>query len=606
MSRVGYLMPPAVAAAVVTIGGTAVALSATSILAQVAVLAVTSFVAGQITKSAIPTVRPDLSARQAGIKGLIRSGSEPAKLIYGKTLVGSTLAYAATTGTDNKYLHLICIIAAHEIESIESVYFDDVLSTDSKFTIAQYNEWSITVAGTFSAIDNLTITIGSEDVTVLSVDDTAEVNATNLFDELEDQLGTLTNVDSVTRSGSVIFIYSTAGVAITVTTDATTTGFTLTEADLAPPTRSALRITAYSGTQTTADADAVSELSDWTESHILQGLAYAHIRLEFDRNVFQKVPTPRFLVKGAKVYDPRSGKTAWADNAALCVRDYLLSPDGLDVDNSQLPDAEWVAAANICSESVQETAAQNSARYTVNGIVDLSEKPGAVIEELGRAMAGSVAYSAGLFYPFPGAHITPSISLGVDDLRDSVQFAPRRTRNELFNAIKGMHVSRRDNYSATNFPEVTNVRYSAEDNNEVIYSEIELPYTTSPTTAQRLAKIFLEKNRKEKTLIFPAKMCGLNVRIMDMVTVTIPDLGLDSAVFQCIDWAFSKNGVDLVFIESDPDIYDWSISDATEYVTVNAPIVGNPGRLVLEAGGADTAGSGYRSVKVTNSTILKV
>lgn len=52
------------------------------------------------------------------------------KIIYGRTRVGGTIVYLESTGSDNKYLHLVIPIAGHEIDGFEKVYFDDTLVWD--------------------------------------------------------------------------------------------------------------------------------------------------------------------------------------------------------------------------------------------------------------------------------------------------------------------------------------------------------------------------------------------------------------------------------------------------------------------------------------------
>ena len=67
---------------------------------------------------------------------------------------------------------------------------------------------------------------------------------------------------------------------------------------------------------------------NWTQDHKLQGTAYVYIRLEFEADAFPNgVPDISCIIKGKKVYDPRSSATAWSDNPALCIRDYLTSSD---------------------------------------------------------------------------------------------------------------------------------------------------------------------------------------------------------------------------------------------------------------------------------------
>jgi len=79
---------------------------------------------------------PDLTGFDSEITNrstLIKSPISARQKVYGKVKKSGTLVYASTTGSDNKYLHLVIALASHEIQSIDKVYFNDQaidLSTD--------------------------------------------------------------------------------------------------------------------------------------------------------------------------------------------------------------------------------------------------------------------------------------------------------------------------------------------------------------------------------------------------------------------------------------------------------------------------------------------
>lgn len=68
----------------------------------------------------------------------------------------------------------------------------------------------------------------------------------------------------------------------------------------------------------------------WTSAHKLTGIACVYVRLKWSTEVFVGgIPNVSFIVKGKKVYDPRTATTAYSANPALCLRDYLTSSLGL-------------------------------------------------------------------------------------------------------------------------------------------------------------------------------------------------------------------------------------------------------------------------------------
>ena len=79
------------------------------------------------------------------------------------------------------------------------------------------------------------------------------------------------------------------------------------------------------------------------------------------------LPLVTAVVKGKKVYDPRTDTTAWSDNAALCVRDYITSAYGMQ--DSDVDDTAFSVAANVCDEAIPLSGGGTEARYAMNGVV---------------------------------------------------------------------------------------------------------------------------------------------------------------------------------------------------------------------------------------------
>ena len=99
----------------------------------------------------------------------------------------------------------------------------------------------------------------------------------------------------------------------------------------------------------TADTFLVDESAHWTTQHRLRGIAYMYIRLQFDADAFPNgIPEITSVISGKKVYDPRTSTTAWSDNPALCLRDYLTSSYGIAEETANIDDTLVIAAANVC------------------------------------------------------------------------------------------------------------------------------------------------------------------------------------------------------------------------------------------------------------------
>ncbi|NBC34084.1 MAG: hypothetical protein GVY13_15530 [Alphaproteobacteria bacterium] len=293
----------------------------------------------------------------------------------------------------------------------------------------------------------------------------------------------------------------------------------------------------------------------WGTNHRLRGRAYLHARLRYDRAIFQGgIPNIAAVVKGKRVWDPRTDTAAWSDNAALCVLDYLLSPAGLDAGLDEIDTASFMAAANICDEPVP-TQGGSERRYTINGVVDLADAPVENLRALLTACAGHLSYTAGRWRLRVGAWYPAIVDFSDRDARDAVTVVPRRSRRELVNTVRGAFVSPAHGWQSTDYPPQRDPGHIANDGGEAALT-LDLPFTTSHTMAQRIARIALEQNRREMQVTLPANLAGLRVAAGDTVALTLDRLGLGGRPFMVANWQLSPAlGVDLTLWQDDPGVY---------------------------------------------------
>jgi len=321
----------------------------------------------------------------------------------------------------------------------------------------------------------------------------------------------------------------------------------------------------------TAFADLVAESDGkWTADHRLQGVACAYIRLEYNADKWPNgIPSFSFVVRGKKVFDPRSGATAWSQNPALCLNDYLPnSTYGLGVTYAtEVDQAALIAAANVCDESVPSIAGTET-RYLCNGSFTTAQTPESVINSLLTSMAGKAVYTSGVWRILPGVYYTPTLTFDEGDLRGGIRVQSLVSRRENFNAVKGVFSSASDRYIATDFPPVISDTYIAQDGGQAVYKSIELPWTTSPSMAQRLAKIDLLRARQQITVTMPLNLSGLQAAVGDVVMINNARMGWASKPFEVVSLQMALEtslGVDLELREISPDVYSWSTSEETPY-----------------------------------------
>jgi len=320
----------------------------------------------------------------------------------------------------------------------------------------------------------------------------------------------------------------------------------------------------------------------WTDAHRQTGRAKFAVRMLYNSDVFPSgVPNFSAIIKGKKVYDSRTGVTAWSDNPALCVLDYLLSTSyGMSVPLASVDTASFNAAANICDETVNLATGGTEKRFTCNGVFTVDQSPDQILPKLLSSMAGRLVYVSGKYYLYAGAYLTPTLTLTEDDLRGPIDISPRLSKRDLFNSVRGAFAYPGYLYQPTPYPSVSSSSAISEDNNEELWTEFDLPFTTSPTMCMRLAKIELGRNRRQVTVVARWSMKAYRLQACDTVYLTISKYGWAAKVFEVIESGFGiDNGtlyITLILRETDSDVYTWSTIEERDMAPAAISALPNP------------------------------
>ena len=423
-----------------------------------------------------------------GTKATIRSSTAPRQIVYGQTEVGGVVAHMEVTGTDNHLLHMIVLLAGHEIESLVAV------KINGKKCVVGSNTTSTTIGGQ----------------TVFNV---------NLSDFLNTD-----NANKFTSSGHLI------------------------------------RFSFNDGSQTAADGFARNLLpSTIPTTHKYTNCAYVYMAMVFDPEKNPQIPDLKFEVKGKKCFDPRTNATAFTSNPALIIRDYLTDTTyGLKATSAEINDSTsaggFAAAANICDQDV--TLADGSStedRYTANGFTNMTASPEGFLQGILSSMAGKISYTNGRFNLFAGAAQTPSLTITDEDLLAPVQLATKPSSGDLYNTVKPIYVDG-SNYVGTDAPVFQDSTFLAQDTptgeasaNYVKQLEIQLPFTTSSATADRLGKIALKTSRQSKIVELVTTLEFMRLQPGDWVYVTNERLSFSAKTFVVLS-------TNLELIEGDGDV----------------------------------------------------
>jgi hypothetical protein len=297
-----------------------------------------------------------------------------------------------------------------------------------------------------------------------------------------------------------------------------------------------VRIIARKGTDNQAAIpQLVNEVSEWTSAHRLRGVAYLYIRFEFDANVFPNgVPEITATIKGKKVFDPRTGATAWSDNPALCVRDYLTNSYGLGATNNEIDDVLVAQGANVCEETVE-----GENRYTLNGAFTTDAAPADTIQNMLTSMGGLLWHAQGAWRMKPAYYTAPVLSITSDDLRAGLQIQTRASRRDNFNTVRGTFRGEESNWQVTDYKPVTDSAFVDADGGFDSSIDLDFSFTTSHLTAQRIARIALQQQREQITVSGRFGLRAFSVQVGDNVIITNERLGWIEKQFEVVTWTFT-------------------------------------------------------------------
>ncbi len=303
-----------------------------------------------------------------------------------------------------------------------------------------------------------------------------------------------------------------------------------------------------------ADASLIAECgSYWTADHLLRGFAYTVVRIDLNQQDFQSgIPQINALIKGKKLYDLRTGVTAWSDNPALCIYDYLTQDYGRGQPATNLVAQSFVDAANDCDETINV-----GKRYTCNGSFKTDQDPKQVLDSLSDSMCGFTTQSGG-WNIHAGVYREPVLALTEDDLVGGISVAPGSSLADLFNSVNGQFVNPDKAYAVTDYTPYRNSTFIAADGEE-LYTDFTLHYTNSNQRCQNIARIIVERARQSLVIDMPCNLKAWPLQCGDRVTVTNSTFGWTNKVFRVIDWSFNTTApVALTLQEDGAAVYDES------------------------------------------------
>jgi hypothetical protein len=612
-------MPPAV----VAVGSAAVAASAAytsgivifgatlieagivaAVVAGVGVLAM-GFAAQALTPKPDAPSLPDLGSFQRDNLLTVRQAAAARSIVFGRARAGGYITFIHTTGSDNSKLHLIVTVAGHPVRGFSALLFDDeVIPLDGSGNATG------TYAGLVKCVYGLGTTAGD-----------AAFNAA-LVAAVPDKW-----TSDHRQSGC-----AKAYIALTYDSDKFPSGipnitFIVDGYDRVVDPRVAGSPTAVGWTDNAAlciaqyfrdtgrglgypadfiDEDTVVAAANACDEMVNRKAAGVTFTVDAASDVVTLADTSaslrngtRFQVRGAGSPDPDGlpgGLAAytnyyWVEITTTTGRiatSLANARAGIHVDITSAGSGTLTLVVNA------------EPRYTLNGVIETDEDPESIIPRLLSAMAGRKSEPAGKLSLYAGVWSEPTIAFDEDDLDGPLSSQHRRSFRDLFNGVKGVFVSPDDLYQPTDFPPVSDTDYILEDG-ERIWRDAELRFTNSPSMAQRIARIDLERNRRQIAVSIPLNLRGVKIKAGENFSFTNEKRGWNAKAFYCAQWGLAvlndergiRLGVRASGEETDANVFAWDETvdeqTLTPAPTTNLPSARNipaPTNLQLFSGTA--------------------
>jgi hypothetical protein len=310
----------------------------------------------------------------------------------------------------------------------------------------------------------------------------------------------------------------------------------------------------------------------WTDSHRARGVAKLFVEFTFDDTSFPTgaPPTVTARIRGAKVFDPRTGTTAWSDNPALLMRHVYAHPQFGKATVTAAEDARIIAAANACDANqswVVNGSVQAAKLYRANLVVPYGAAARDVLDDLSQAMGGMWAFAGGELHVRAGVYTAPVMTLTDADLavigrqvdgddQEPVGISVHRERAQKFNTVNVRIWDAAQDYKQVALTPLKPAALVARDGAELA-QEVQLAGVGYAPQALHVAGIMLRDARDPLTFEAAFKLRAWPLELFDTVSLTLARYGWTAKTFMVLrrEWDRARGVVRLTLKETAAAIY---------------------------------------------------
>ena len=477
----------------------------------------------------------------------------PRELVVGRLRKGGTPFFRSSVGPFKDTFVMTIALAAHEIDGIEQIYFNDqIVDVDGSGNV------------TTAPYARIYRRNGSESMLSTSV--------VLPHVPLAESIRVVATPSTVGDSGQTPFTpeFTLAGSTITIATLEPQWNYTVSY-QWDESVYNARVFWHLGAAGQTADARMQTHFPGvWTADHKATGVAYLLCEFVYDETSFPSgLPNVTALIRGAKCYDPRTSLTEFTENPAIMMRHVLLHPQfGKRASITASEDARIIAAANACDVAINYGGGVVQT-FRAASVFPYGAAARDAFDDLAQAMGGAWGYASGEFYVHAGVYQAPVANLFDADLavvqrdagggvsQSAITISTHRPRNEKINTVVARIWDQAAGYVQTPIMPMRVDAYVTADGAE-ISQEVTMPAVFYNYQAFHIAGIMLRDSRDPLTVSLPFKLTAYPIELFDTITLTLARYGWVGKPFRVLGRTFMPGGyIVLTLKETQSDIYQW-------------------------------------------------
>jgi len=436
------------------------------------------------------------------------------KFVFGETAMNTDVRYYETSGTDQEYFDYIIATSAHEVESIDEIWFDDQIAWTSSGGVASFYSGYLTVSTRPVGTSANTIAINGGGIWGSSCRLTG---CSYVYLRLK-RTGNGKKAESPLVNGlpGRVTIKGKGAKMYDPRLDSTVTGGSGSH-------RANDQTTWGTANSTNRDNPALQLL--W------------------------------FLL-------------GWNINSKLSV--------GCGIPYQRIDLPSFITAANICDEAITLAAGGTQPRYRTAGVGSDADVRMEIIQILLSSMNATLRDSNGklALTVMKNDLATPVLSFDDDDILGDFAWNQTRGLDEMMNAVHGKYTDPSNNslYQPVEYPTISITSIDGIERMQTF----DMPWVQEGRRAQRIAKQVLQRAQYKGIFSASFTMKALGCEVGDIVYISFGPLGWSNKPFRILSQGISNTGqVPMTMIEENAAIYAWD-AEETAVVTPTAPTVYDP------------------------------